>query len=253
MKGYLILLISLLLTGCAGQQVSTAEKNPPQAVQAYNSLGMQYLRRGDTANAKLAFQRSIEIDADAPQAYNGLAMVFQLENDFALAESYFKKAIKVSPDSAMMHNNYGAFLFSIKRYPEACKELARATEDPFYNLRAQAFENLGRCYLLINRLDAAEHAFKRSLTLSPKRPMAILQLADVMMQKGDLEEAIGLFEQFSTMVDAKQVQHNAQSLWLGVQISRLNNSGIDAATYGLILKNMFPDSEEYQQYKESTP
>jgi len=253
LKGYLILLISLLITGCAGQQVTTAEQDTPKAVKAYNSLGMQYLRRSDTANAKLAFQRSIEIDSGSAQAYNGLAMVFQLEQDAPLAERYFKKAIKVEPDSAMLHNNYGAFLFSRKRYPEACKELGRATEDPFYNQRSQAFENLGRCYRLIDRLDAAEHAFKRSLTLNPKRPLAILQLSDVMLQKGDLEEAVSFFDQYSAMVDAKQVQHSAQSLWLGVQISRLKNSGIDAATYGLILKNLFPDSEEYQQYKESTP
>ncbi|SER05778.1 type IV pilus assembly protein PilF [Amphritea atlantica] len=253
MKGYLILLISLLITGCAGQQVSTAEQDSPKAVQAYNSLGMQYLRRGDTGNAKLAFQRSIEIDSGSAQAYNGLAMVFQLEEDATLAENYFKKAIKVEPDSAMLHNNYGAFLFSLKRYPEACKQLARATEDPFYNQRSQAFENLGRCYLLIDRLDAAEHAFKRSLTLNPKRPLAILQLCDVMLQKDDLEAAVSLFDQYSAMVDAKQIQHNAQSLWLGVQISRLEKNGVDAATYGLILKNLFPDSEEYQQYKESTP
>jgi type IV pilus assembly protein PilF len=253
LKGYLILLISLLITGCAGQQVSTAEQDSPKAVQAYNSLGMQYLRRGDTGNAKLAFQRSIEIDSGSAQAYNGLAMVFQLEEDATLAENYFKKAIKVEPDSAMLHNNYGAFLFSLKRYPEACKQLARATEDPFYNQRSQAFENLGRCYLLIDRLDAAEHAFKRSLTLNPKRPLAILQLCDVMLQKDDLEAAVSLFDQYSAMVDAKQIEHNAQSLWLGVQISRLEKNGVDAATYGLILKNLFPDSEEYQQYKESTP
>ncbi|MBU2967234.1 type IV pilus biogenesis/stability protein PilW [Amphritea sp. 2_MG-2023] len=252
MKGYLILLISLLITGCAGQDVSTTEQDIPKAVQAYNSLGMQYLRRGDTPNAKLAFQRSIEIDSDSAQAYNGLAMVFQLEEDTALAESYFTKAIKVEPDSAMMHNNYGAFLFSLGRYPQACKELARATEDPFYNQRSQAFENLGRCYLLIDRLDAAEHAFKRSLTLTPGRPLAMLQLTDVMLRKNNLEEAVNLFDQFSTMVDEKRVQHSAQSLWLGVQISRLKNSSVDAATYGLILKNMYPDSEEYRQYKEST-
>lgn len=252
MKGYLILLISLLITGCAGQNHSLAEQDVPQAVQAYNSLGMQYLRGGDTANAKLAFQRSIEINADSAQAYNGLAMVFQLEDDAKLAESYFKKAINVEPDSAMMHNNYGAFLFSLKRYPQACKELARATEDPFYSQRSQAFENLGRCYLLINRLDAAEHAFKRSLTLNSNRPLAILQLSDVMLQKGNLEEAMRLFEQFSVMVDDKRVRHSAQSLWLGVRISRLKNSSINAATYGLILKNMYPDSEEYRQYKESS-
>ncbi|WP_290701564.1 type IV pilus biogenesis/stability protein PilW [Amphritea sp.] len=252
MKGYLIILISLIISGCASQEVTTSEQNAPQASQAYSSLGMQYLSSGDTANAKVAFQRAIAINSDGAEAYNGLAMVFQIEDEPELAESYFQKAISAEPDSAMMHNNYGAFLFSLERYSQACKELARATEDPFYNQRSQAFENLGRCYLLIERLDAAEHAFKRSLKLNPNRPTALLQLSDVLIQKDELEASVSYFEQFRAMVDDKRVQHSAQSLWLGVQISRLQNLGVNAATYGLILKNMFPESEEYRQYKEST-
>ena len=253
MKGFLIILISLFIAGCAGQEISTAEQNAPEAAQAYSQLGMQYLRSGELGTAKSAFQRAADIAPDHAQAYNGLAMVFQLEEELQLAESYFKKAISIEPDSAMLHNNFGAFLFSQERYQEACKALARATEDPFYNLRSQAFENLGRCYMLIDRADAAEHAFKRSLKLSGDRPLAILQLAEVKLLQGELEGAIEYFDQFSELVDQKRVQHSAKSLWVGVQISRLKKSGVNAATYGLILKSMYPDSDEYRQYKESTP
>mgnify|MGYP001472216249 CR=1 FL=1 len=252
MKGYLIILLSVFIAGCAGQEVTTAEQNAPQAAQAYTQLGMQYLRGGDTGSAKTAFQRAVEIAPDEFLSYNGLAMVFQLEDEPDLAEKYFKKAISLESDSAMLHNNYGAFLFSLERYPQACKELARATEDPFYNLRSQAFENLGRCFMLIERPDAAQHAFERSLKLNANRPLAILQLADAMLQQDDLAEAVNYFDQFSELVDQKRVEHNAQSLWLGVQISRLKQDGVNASTYGLILKSMYPDSDEYRQYKEST-
>lgn len=252
MKGYLVVLISLLLVGCAGQAVSPSGQSSGDAANAYTQLGMQYLRGGDSANAKSAFLRATEIDSDAVQAYSGLAMVFQLEQESELAEDYFRQAISIAPDSAMLHNNYGAFLFSLERYAEACKQLARATEDPFYNRRAQAFENLGRCYLLIERSDAAEHAFKRSLKLSPKRAMAIIELSSLLLEKGEDDQAATYFEQFSQMIDAKQAQHNAKSLWLGVRIARLKNNAIDASTYGLILKNLYPDSSEYRQYKESS-
>lgn len=252
MKGFLIILFGLILVGCGGQEVRPQGQDE-SAAQAYTQLGMQYLRSGDTANAKSAFQRAQELAPDILAAYNGLALVFQLEDEPELAETYFKKALKKAPDSAMLHNNYGAFLFNSERYPEACRELARATEDPFYNLRDQAFENLGRCYQLINRPDAAEHALKRSLKLNPQRPFATLELAKVLFEQGKLDRAEEYFEQYGELVDSKQVEHNATSLWLGVQISRMKNDALNAATYGLILKSMYPDSEEYKKYKESTP
>lgn len=252
MKGFLIILFGLILVGCGGQEVRPQGQDE-SAAQAYTQLGMQYLRSGDTANAKSAFQRAQELAPDILAAYNGLALVFQLEDEPELAETYFKKALKKAPDSAMLHNNYGAFLFNSERYPEACRELARATEDPFYNLRDQAFENLGRCYQLINRPDAAEYALKRSLKLNPQRPFATLELAKVLFEQGKLDQAEEYFEQYGELVDSKQVEHNATSLWLGVQISRMKNDALNAATYGLILKSMYPDSEEYKKYKESTP
>jgi len=252
LKGYLVVLISLLLAGCAGQAASPSDHSSDDAANAYTQLGMQYLRGGDSGNAKGAFLRATEIDSDAVQAYSGLAMVFQFEQEPGLAEDYFRKAISIAPDSAMLHNNYGAFLFSLERYTEACKQLARATEDPFYNRRAQAFENLGRCYQLIERPDAAEHAFKRSLKLSPLRAMAIVELSSLLLDKSEDDQAVTYFEQFSQMIDDKQAQHSAKSLWLGVRIARLQNNAIDASTYGLILKNLYPNSSEYRQYKEST-
>lgn len=252
MKGFLIILLGFILVGCGTQEVRP-EGQDANAAEAYTRLGMQYLRSGDTAGAKTAFQKAQELDPSVLEAYNGLALVFQLEDEPDLAESYFKKAIQRAPDSAMLYNNYGAFLFELKRYPEACRALARATEDPFYNLRDQAFENLGRCYQLIDRDDAAEHALKRSLKLNPQRPFATLELAKVLFAQGKVDEAIGYFEIYSGLVNSKQVEHSATSLWLGVQISRLKNDALNAATYGLILKSMYPDSEEYKKYKESTP
>lgn len=252
MKSYLVLLLSLILAGCAGQTVSPTDKSTQGAAEAYTQLGMQYLRNGDAVNAKSAFQRASEIDKNAVSAYNGLAMAFQIEQEPVLAEQYFEKAISIAPDSAMLRNNFGAFLFSQERYPEACKQLGRATEDPFYNRRAQAFENLGRCYLLIDRSDAAEHAFERSLKLNPGRVLPILELSALALEKDDIELAVTYFEQFSQMVDAKQIDHNAKSLWLGVQIARIQNKAVNAATYGLILKNLYPESNEYRQYKESS-
>jgi type IV pilus assembly protein PilF len=250
MKQVWVVIIALVVVGCTPGGTKTSDDRT--AYEAYSRLGFEYLQAGDTANAKISFNRSLELRSGYAEAYNGLALTFQLEGDDQLAEDYFRKATKLEPSSAMMHNNFGAFLFSKGRFQEACVELARATEDPFYHLRAQAFENLGRCYQNINRIDAAKHAFKRALQVSSSgRPVSLVELADINLVENDLIEAEKNFNRFLVFVENRQVEHYAKSLWVGIRISRQTNNYNRAAAYALILKNLYPDSEEYQQYKES--
>jgi len=249
-----LIVLLLLLTGCGMQSrapISGAEGAPDAALQAYTQLGLQYLQAGDTVSAKGSLQRAIAIDPKYGPAYNAMALVFQVERDFDLAEEYFRKSVEFEPMSAMVHNNFGAFLFAQQRYEEACRHLARATEDPFYPLRAQAFENLGRCYRIIERQDVAEHAFRRALDLSHNRPIAQIELADLLLVKGDSAEAMFWFRQFRDLVDQRRVEHSPLSLWVGIRVARESRDVSLATTYSLLLRNLFPDSEEYRQFKEA--
>lgn len=145
-RAAMVCLAVLWLSACSTtstQDFGTAGGSREKALESYTRLGLRYLQAGDTASAKRPLQHALELDGSYAPAFNGLALVFQTEDEPALAEDYFRKAVSADPDSAMIHNNFGAFLFSSGRYEEACQELYRATEDPFYKQRAQAFENLG--------------------------------------------------------------------------------------------------------------
>lgn len=250
------LCISAFLSGCATSQSESVAINKNTlssegAQQAYTSLGLQYLQSGDSVNAKSAVQKALDINLDYAPSYNALALIFQFEGEIALAEKYYQKAIDLEPDSAMFHNNFGAFLFSEKRFQEACAELAKATEDPFYNSRSQAFENLGRCYQEIGRNDVAVHAFERSLKTGGVRPLALVELSDIYLSNGNMLKAEEFFSQFTELVNSKKVNHSSKSLWVGIRLARENNKVSLATTYTLLLKNMYPESDEYKKYKES--
>lgn len=249
-------LLVVLLSGCAGLQSESVAINKntvssEAAMQSYTTLGLQYLQSGDSVNAKSAVQKALEINPDFAPAYNALALIFQREDEIALAEQYYKKAISLAPDSAMLHNNYGAFLFSEERFSEACVELAKATEDPFYNNRAQTFENLGRCYQQLGRYDVAIHSFDRSLKTGGVRPLALVELADLYLMSQNVLKAEEYFSQFTRLINAKRVNHSARSLWVGIRLARENNKVSLATTYTLLLKNLYPESDEYKKYKES--
>lgn len=242
------------MSGCASQPAGSGggqRGEPAEALEAYTGLGLQYLQAGNTVNAKISLQRAISIDPDHAPAYNAMALVFQTEQEYELAEKYFRKAVAAGPDSAMVRNNFGAFLFSRQRYAEACEELGRATLDPFYPQRAQALENLGRCYTLINRGMDAETAFKRSLAINGNRPVALVELSQVLLERGDSVTAGRYFQHFRQLVEQKRVEHYPKSLWVGIQLARVNRNVSRATTYALLLKNMFPQSEEYRLYEES--
>ncbi|WP_286237048.1 type IV pilus biogenesis/stability protein PilW [Neptuniibacter halophilus] len=248
----LVLTLSLVLVvaGCATKGSSSVGDKTP-AFEAYSRLGFEYLQTGDTSNAKTSFQRAIELNSDYAEPHNGLALAFQLEGDDQLAEQYYRKATALAPDSAMMHNNFGAFLFANKRYAEACQELARATEDPFYNRRSQAFENLGRCYRLLNRNDAAKHAFQRSLQVTGNRPVALVELSELYLLESNYPEAEKYFDRFLVMVENRRIEHYAKSLWVGIRLARHSGNTNRSAAYALILKNLYPESDEYREYEES--
>eukprot|EP01155_Anaeramoeba_flamelloides_P021206 Anaeramoba_flamelloidesa585_25.p1 GENE.a585_25~~a585_25.p1 ORF type:complete len:245 (+),score=24.10 a585_25:221-955(+) len=242
------------MSGCASQSGSTGGKQgaePEQAAEAYTGLGVQYLQAGNTVNAKMSLQRALSIDANYAPAYNAMALVFQVEQEYELAEEYFRKGVAADSDSAMLHNNFGAFLFARQRYQEACVELDLASRDPFYPQRAQTLENLGRCYLLSGRDTAAEEAFQRSLAINGNRPVALVELSQLLLDRGESASAGRYFERFRKLVEQRQVEHYPKSLWVGLQLARLDHNVSRAATYALLLKNMYPNSEEYRLYQES--
>ncbi len=253
MKYHLIItvLIALLLQGCASTSSESSDASPEAAQQAYTQLGIQYLQAGDTVNAKSSLKRALTIGERYAPAHNALGLVFQAERDFDIAESYFKRAIELEPMSAIFHNNYGAFLYARERFPEACHQFSRATEDPFYPARAQAFENLGRCYLRTGRVDVAEHALRRSLDLQRDRPFAQVAMAGLLIDQGNIPEAVRWYNRFREQVDARMAEQDANSLWVGVRVARADRNPSLAATYGLLLRNLYPDSEEYRLFKES--
>jgi len=253
-SGVMMLLLSAaLMTGCAGQQTGSgnAASSPQEALEAYTSLGLQYLQAGNTVNAKMSVQRAIEIDSSYAPAYNAMALIFQSEQEFVLAEEYFKKALASDATSAMIHNNYGAFLFARQRYQEACRELNQATTDPFYPQRAQALENLGRCYLLVDSTDEAQESFRRSLAINGNRPLALVELSTLLLDSNDIAGSNRLFERFRELVEQKRTEHTAKSLWLGIRLARAERNVSRAATYALLLKNLYPKSQEYRLYEET--
>mgnify|MGYP000548414905 FL=1 len=239
-----------MLTACAiGAPDPSAAKDSEKA-KKFTDVGVEYFKSGDNVNALNWLKKALQFDKSYARGHSILGTVFQSEKQWALAETYFKKSIQLDPKSAMFHNNYGVFLYQLKRYEEACAQLELATKDPFYNLRANALNNLGRCYTVLNEQNKASDAFQRSVDLGGGDGYALLNLSQKLLDSGANFKSQEKYNEFLDLVALNQAQHSPESLILGIKLARVSGNLSNVVTYSLLLENLFPN--KYKKYKEST-
>ncbi|MFT5211971.1 MAG: type IV pilus assembly protein PilF [Flavobacterium sp.] len=236
-------LLSACVTTIKGPQ---RKVDPVKQLEVLVDLGTGYLRNRQFGRAKSNLAKALEIDPKSVAALNAFGLVYQLEGEHALAETYFKRAVASDATNAMVRNNYGAFLYQQARYDEAAEQLKVAVDDRLYNRRAQAFLNLGISYLKLDQKAEAEKSLLRSVQLNGREPRALLELADLNFQQKNYVDAQRYYRQLEN-----SGQTTSRGLWLCVQLSRVFDDNNKAASCGLVLKNVFPNTHEYRLFKAS--
>lgn len=246
-----IVLALVTLVGCQSQQSTSSQKKFDERIDVRIRWAQEHIQQKQYELAKRPLTQALDIDPTNPKTLNLLAYVFQQQGETALAEEYYTRMLTVAPNFAAGQNNFGFFLMTQGRYEEACERFKFAADNPLYEGRPRALENLAVCYSTAGRSVEAEGVYRKVLGLTPDAPLATVGLAEMLYEQGKKGEARALFDQFSERVSQRRATHTAKSLWLGVQLSRDENDVGMAATYALLLKTMFPNSSEYQRYKES--
>ena len=244
---------ALLLTAC----VTTTESkrfgdnaDSDKALQQYTELGLRYIQQGKTVEARRPLKRALEIDAKSPDVHHALAILSQNEQESALADQHFLKALQYGPDRTSFRNNYAAFLFGQKRYAEACHQFEKAGEDTLYDNRSAVYENLGVCYLELGRKDDALTAFERAISINDAQPRALLEAALIYFEQGNIAASTKYHRQHQQLVRFRFTPNSPRNLALGVELARSNNDKNEEASYLLMLKNMFPNSDEYRRIQK---
>jgi len=240
-----LLLVALVLGGC----VTTTESEYGRAdktaeVKSRVDAANAYLQRGNTEQAIVHLRRALELDPTDAAIHATLAQVFWRTGEYEMSEDHFKRALSYDPKYSRGRNNYAAFLYERGRYAEAVEQLQAVVADTLYDGRSAAFLNLGKAFQKIGRDADAEEAFKRSARMDTTQWQAVYELADASFKRGDYVAASRYYEQFRRYVPSQA----AQSLWLGIQIARVEGDKDAEASYALQLKSRFPNSSEYQQY-----
>ena len=225
---------------------SGSEQQTQEVAQANLNLGIEYMRQGDYEKALVKLERALQARPDFAQAYNVLGLLYQRLGDYQAAEANYKKAIKLEPEESAHLNNYGQFLCSQGRKREARDVFAEAAANPFYASPEIPLSNAGVCSLEEDK-QLAQDFFKRALEKNPYFAPALLEMAELSYQNQQFQRAHEYFLRFRE-VSAQ----SPRSLWLGIRICHELGYEDDLASYALLLRNQYPDTNEAQLLRQSS-
>lgn len=247
--GALLLLASLLLAGCVTEteSVFTEKASPEKVLEQRLELARKYIGERNWEDAKRNLKEAAAIDNTRPEVFEAFALVYQSTGEYELAEDSFRRAIKLDRDFSRARNNYAAFLYSQERYAEAEEQLERVVADTLYNARPQAFLNLGLCRLQLFKPVEAEQAFLRTLAMNQRSTIALLEVAQLRLDAEDTANAKLYYDEYRNVVR----QQSARGLWFGIRLARARGDDDAESSFGLALRNLYPDSSEYEAYRRS--
>ena len=238
--------MSLILSGC---QTPATTKDPKKAVQVRTQLAAEYIKSGDLDAAKRSLDQALEVNSRDSMANMMMGVLLQQEGSAAnleRAETYFKRAISEDPNNAQARNNYGTYLYQLKRYHDAIEQFAIAGATLGYDQRFRALENQGRIYVLLGDHANAEKSFKQALQANRDSYISMLELAEIFYLQQQIPAATQMYQQYVRTVG--QTNQGARALWVGIRVARANSDRVGMQALVNQLRALFPDSSEYKRY-----
>jgi type IV pilus assembly protein PilF len=166
-------------------------------------------------------------------------LLYERLNNDSLAETHYKEAISLDPLYSDAQNAYGVFLCKRKKYSDADLHFNQALKNPLYTTPAIAYSNAGFCAYEDGKIDKAEHYLRKSIQLDKRNPAALFQMARVMFEKKDYLKTRAYLSRYHNVV-----KPSPQSLLLGIKTEEELGDKNAVASYRLLLKSEYPDSDE---------
>lgn len=243
-----------MLAGCAGTgtgpapasaTVPVSEQAPAGAAEksakTHAELGALYLQSGNLAIALEEARIAAATDPSYAPAYNLMGLVHLLLKETPQARAAFERAVQLAPGDPQIANDYGWFLCQSGREQEAFRYFEAAARNPLYRTPTRPYTNAGLCYLRINDDKAAEANFQRAAIVDGSNARAIYHLSSLSFKRGDYSGAKKFLGDLH-----RNIEPNAESLWLGIRIERKIGDRQAEANYASQLRRRFAGTPEHQ-------
>ncbi len=163
----------------------------PNAFVAYNNLGITLLKKGQTDEAMVCFQKSLTINPGFSEPHHNLAGALILKGRADEAIVHYQRALQIQPNNPVTQYFLGIALLQTGRWDEATNCFQKALQlKPDY---AEADYNLGGILRSQGRLDQAAEYYQKAIQIKPDYAMAHYDLAVLLGRQNRWDEAAGHF------------------------------------------------------------
>jgi len=202
-------------------------------------LAAGFYQQGNYQQSLEEIRQALSIDPGYAQAFGLLGLVYMDLGERSRAEEGFQRALRLAPDDSEILNNYGWFLCQTDRPKESIPQFMAALKNPLYPTPSRPLHNAGICSRRAGDDAAAESYFLRSFQLDPKNPVAMYNLAELSLKRGNVERARFYSQRLTTLYAP-----SAETLWLAIRVDRKAGDRDSVASLSSQLRRQFPASQE---------
>jgi len=146
-------------------------QNPEKSTShLYGSLGGFYCDHKDYTLAITAFNIALDINPNNINALNNIAVAFFQKKEYSEALEYYKKCLDVTPYE--LQKEYRESMEKHTIDPTSVKGIqAKAKiEQMIKEAKSEILFNIGECLFMLNKMDDARYALRKSIEKSEKFP-----------------------------------------------------------------------------------
>lgn len=250
MHRFVLLLVALLLSACAGTAVDGGReiKTDSDRTDAERRAGIRlelaqgYFSRGQFSTALDELKQALAARPDMREAVNMRGLVYAAMGENELAEESFRRALSLYPNDADTLHNYGWFMCQQQRWQTADSMFDQALSQTTYRAPQRTLLAKGVCEARSGRLLVAERTLSRAFELDPASPAIAVNLSEVLYRNHELERA----RFYVKRVNAQAEQRSPASLWLQLRIERKLGNSVAVDDLGQQLRRQYPQAPETQ-------
>lgn len=164
----------------------------PENINFLYGLATVHIHMRAYADAAEVLSRAIDRAPGEGGLYVQLGVALQEENPHGAIEAY-EKAIELGADAPMVYFNLSTALAKISDYNRAITALKEVIKKDPENQRS--YRNLGNIYLTCSDFQEAAEALRRAIELNPQDGSALVDLGSALLGTGDTDEAVAIYEQ----------------------------------------------------------
>ena len=190
----------------------------PQNKQLLEILAEYYLNRKRYADGAKTYPKLLELDAEDAKTLLHLGFCMEHTHQLDASVQHYLEAIAKKPNFLEAHVDLAGVLWRLADYEGSLEHAKRAVEiDPNHPYAVRIY---GTALLHLNRLGEAEAQLRRALELKPDFPIAIIDLALLLLLAGKFQEGWQVYERRWSDTDrmTRPAFFRADLEWKGPQL-----------------------------------